>query len=200
MLKRLSAKLIGRIVSIFKKLVLKERSSKKLSLSFCVGLYISFSPFIFCHTIMVVAFAWLFSLNGAAVFAGAFVNNPWTMVPCYSVGYFFGEFVLRTICRLDTLALNPSWMALVNEPITRVTGMQGISFWSFLLGGNLLGVMLGVMLYPALKRLFGRLSVQVYGVAKKSVETKHENSCAEQKSVPRVRHSRASGSGHRPDR
>lgn len=192
--------LISRVTNLFKRLLLKERSPKKLSLSFCVGLYISFSPFIFLHTAMVIAFTWLFSLNGAAVFAGAFINNPWTMVPCYSVGYFFGEFVLRVLCRLDTVALNPSWMVLVNEPIMRVTGIQGISFWSFLLGGNLLGVMLGVMLYPVLKRLFKRLSEQVYGIANRAIETKYENSCAKQKSISRLRSAGSPGSRDCPNR
>lgn len=192
---------IGRyIVGVFERLVLKERSPNKLAASFCVGLYISFSPFLFLHTVMVLVFAWFFSLNLPAVWAGAFVNNPWTMIPCHTAGYVVGEFFLGTICRVDSLALNPSWMSIVNEPLFRYTGINGVSFWSFMIGGNLLGIALGAMLYPVFKRMFNRLSARVYSGARKTVMANHENRRTKQKSIPRLRNPRSDRSGDRTDR
>jgi len=187
------------LISLFTKLVLKERSPEVLARSVCVGVFISFSPFPGFHTLMVLGFTWLFSLNGAAVFAGAFLNNPWTMVPFYSADYFFGEFLLRGLCGFETLAFNPSWMTWVNEPLARYVGIEGVSFWSFMVGGNLLGVLAAGMLYPVLKRIFARLSARVYAGATKTVMD-HENRRAKQKSVPRVQHPRQNRSGDRANR
>jgi hypothetical protein len=187
-------------VLFFEQLVLKERSPRKLALSFCVGVYISFSPFVFMHTVMVFIFSWLFSLNLPAVWAGAFVNNPWTMVPCYAAGYVVGEFCLGTVCGVNTVASNPSFMTGINSSLTYYTGMKGVSLWSFLIGGNLLGLVLGVMLYPVLTRIFARLSARVYSGAKKTVMQDHEDSCSEQKSILRVRDSRQDRSGGSADR
>lgn len=187
-------------ISFFEQLVLKERSPHKLALSFCVGVYISFSPFIFFHTVMVLVFSWLFSLNIPAVFAGAFVNNPWTMVPCYAAGYAVGEFCLGTLCNINTVALNPAWMASINESLVHYIGMKGVALWSFLVGGNLLGITLGVMLYPVLTRIFARLSARVYSGAKKTVVRDYEDSCSEQESILRVRDSRQDRSGDSADR
>jgi len=142
----------------FKNLVVEERSPKKLAASVSVGLFIAFSPFIFAHTIMVFIFAWIFSLNIPAVFIGACVNNPWTLIPCHLAGYCVGDFFLRTICRLDPFSIDPSWMAFINEPICKFTGLKGISFWSFFLGGNFLAVFVGIILYPILNLFFSRFS------------------------------------------
>jgi len=155
--------IVRRIKNFFYKLVLKEKSPKMLALSFCVGVFISFSPFVFFHTIMIIVSAWLFSLNFAVVMsASLFVNNPWTMVPVYSADYVFGEWFLRKIIGLNPLSLNPSWMSPLNSFICKYTGISGISFWSFMIGGNLLGLIISVMLYPVVKRIFKRLSRVIY--------------------------------------
>ena len=155
--------IIKRIKEFFYKLALKEKSPRVLAVSVCVGVFISFSPFIFFHTIMIIASAWLFSLNLAAVMsASLFVNNPWTMVPVYSADYVFGEWFLRKIIGLNPLSLNPSWMLPLNNLIFKYTGISGISFWSFMIGGNLLGLIISVILYPVVKSIFKRMSRMIY--------------------------------------
>src|SRR5581483_10373754 len=72
-----------------KNLADQEHCSTKLALSFCVGVYIAFSPFIGLHTVMTFIFVWLFGLNLAATFTASWlINNPWTMIPIYSTDYF----------------------------------------------------------------------------------------------------------------
>ena len=48
---------------------------------------------------------------------------------------------------------NPSWMEFINVPLRTYTGVEGISFWSFMIGGNLLGLLFSVMLYPVVKHM-----------------------------------------------
>ncbi|MCK5633138.1 DUF2062 domain-containing protein [bacterium] len=173
---RSTKKVFTYFISLGEKLILKERSAQKLALSVSVGLFIAFLPFLFTHTLMVFVFSWLFSLNLPAVFVGAVVNNPWTIVPCHMAGYFVGEFFLRTVCRLDPMTLNPSWMVFLNDPIERVAGIQGVSFWSFMIGGHLLAVGVSVIMYPLLKMIFKYLCIKKYGVVKNTVMTKYEDS------------------------
>ena len=148
--------------NFFYKLVLKERSSHKLALSSAWGIYVAFCPFIVLHTVMLFAFSWLFSLNFGVSFAVSYlINNPWTMVPVYASGYFFGELVLRLL-RIDMLGTNPAWMHVINGPIERYLGISGVSLWAFVLGGNLLGVLISGTLYPVLERFFARLVREKY--------------------------------------
>jgi len=151
-----------RIYGVLKSLFIKERSSKKLATSFCVGAYIAFSPFMGLHTVMTFAFAWLFNLNLAATFTGScLINNPWTMIPVYSGGYFFGDWLLHAVFGFDTIGSNPTWMACINEPLAAYVGLPQVSLWSFLLGGNLLGIVIGIGLYPVMNYLFTKISCEV---------------------------------------
>lgn len=152
-----------RIHSILKLLIAKERSYQRLAASFCIGVYIAFSPFIGLHTVMVCIFSWLFRLNIAVTFAGALlVNNPWTMIPVYTTGYFFGDWLIRHVLGFDLLGLNPWWMSFINESLFEYTGISTVSLWSFLVGGNLLGIVISVMLYPVMKRLFAQLVTETH--------------------------------------
>jgi len=149
--------------NFFEKLVLKERNPNVLALSFSLGAFVAFSPFVCFHTVMIICFSWLFSLNLAVAFAVTWlINNPWTMVPVYSVNYIFGDWFLKRFVGLDPLTINPSWMAPINNFICKYTGISGISFWSFMIGGNLLGVAISVMLYPIVKVVFRRISHRMY--------------------------------------
>lgn len=173
-------------------LVLKERSPYKLALSVSVGLYIAFSPFLFMHTIMVLASVWLFSLNLPAVFLGAVVSNPWTVVPCSFAGYWVGELFLKKICCVDPMSLDPAWMTWINESMRQVIGMEGISFYSFFIGGNLLALFVSIIMFPVLKGIFSLLCRQKYRGSLKTVLSKNdENSSEKQKSISRLRCSRS---------
>lgn len=139
-------------------LILKERDTSLLAASCALGIFLAFSPFIGLHTILAIILSWSLSLNFFVVFAVShFVNNPWTMVPVYSLGYCVGEWVLGGIFGIDTIANNPTWMAYLNELLHSYTGLHSISWWSFILGGNLLGLAIAAMLYPIMKHFFSRL-------------------------------------------
>lgn len=79
------------------------------------------------------------------------------MIPIYSCDYLVGELLLSKYFGIDTAALNPSWMTWLNEKLHFYTGICGISWWSFLIGGNLIGLAVAGMLYPISKHIFARL-------------------------------------------
>lgn len=150
--------IVKRFTRFFHYLSGKERSPRVLALSFCVGFYIAFSPFPGFHTWMVFASAWFFSLNLGVIFAvSCAINNPWTMMPVYVIDYLFGELLLGRILHLNVGSWNPSWMGTLNTWLASYIGQSNISLWSFLIGGNILGIGGAVILYPIVKRLFVRL-------------------------------------------
>lgn len=153
--------IISRINNFLKSMLAKEQSPEKLALALCVGTYIAFTPFIGMHTALTFFIAWLFRLNFAVMWIGShLINNPWTMVAVYSAGYYVGELVLRGFLGFDLIALNPSWMSYYNQMLTYYIGLPQISLWAFLIGGNILGCFLGLLLYPMMRSMCLRLSLQ----------------------------------------
>ncbi|MDH5496837.1 MAG: DUF2062 domain-containing protein, partial [Nitrospira sp.] len=57
-----------------------QESPQRTALAFALGIFIAFSPAYGLHTAMVALCTWLFGLNFLALLAGAFVNNPWTII------------------------------------------------------------------------------------------------------------------------
>jgi len=103
------------------------------------------------------------------------------MIPVYSTNYIFGDWLLKFF-GLDPLALNPSWMGSINNLMAKYTGLSGLSFWSFMIGGNLLGLVISVILYPVVTVVFKRISRQIY--TKKSGKVNiNEDYSQKQKSI-----------------
>lgn len=141
------------IKKLFNRLMQHEQCVSTFTFSFCVGIYIAFSPFMGFHTAQVFLFSWLFGLNFAVLLAvSLFINNPWTMVPVYSVDYFFGDKLLSFL-GFDHYAWNPSWVSYANEWFSYYVGVSGFSFWAFMIGGNVLGIGSGLIAYPLVKNL-----------------------------------------------
>ena len=172
-----------RIIDLLYRLALKERSPRKLTLSCCLGTYIAFCPFAGFHTVLIFALSWLFRLNPAVTFTSSYaINNPITMVPLYVADYLFGKWILHNLFHLDPSAINPTWMQWINTQLAYYTGIPEISFWAFMIGGNLLGILLGGILYPVLLRAFTGIRTKLYADSSQ-VGLKNENNCPEQKSI-----------------
>jgi len=171
---------LKKIRKFLETLVLKERNPNTLALSFCLGVFIAFSPFICFHSALIILFCWLFSLNLAVAFASTWlVNNPWTMVPVYWTDYVFGNWFLRTFLGIDPVALNPTWMNSLNRFICSYTGISGLSFWGFMIGGNLLGILVSIILYPIVKIIFKRVSCRIDNFSPSQKMVPNESHCSE---------------------
>lgn len=137
-----------KIKNIIKNAFTQGWTAKKLAFSFSVGIYTAFSPFFGFHTVMMFVFKWLFNLNLPVLFLATSFNNPWTMAPFYSFGYFFGYWFLH-----DFLKINPSWTL----SLAKLFGSGKICVWSFLVGGTILGIFFGLIAYPVVYFLFKKL-------------------------------------------
>lgn len=128
-----------------------ERCPRRLAFSVSLAVFIAFSPFVGFHTAMVFLFAWLFALNAAVLLAiSMLINNPWTMVPIYAADHVVGDRIF-SLFGIDGMNLNPDWVCSVNAWISHYTGLEGISLWAFLVGGNLLSIVLAITIYPIIR-------------------------------------------------
>lgn len=145
------------IKNLFKTLYSQLKSDlhcpHKMALSICMGIYIAFSPFIALHTVMVMLAAWLLPLNGAVMFAiSNVINNPWTLIPVYGLDYLCGQTIFYWL-GIDGAALNPEWMNGINTYMQNYIALPHFSFWTFMVGGNVLGILVAVCAYPFVKKV-----------------------------------------------
>ncbi len=140
-----------------KTLIKKESCPKTLIKSCSFGVFVAFSPFVCLHTVMILIGGWLYSLNIPVMFAVSwFINNPYTMVPVYALDCMFGDLFFNSL-GINPVLLNPSWMAPINQFLATYIGLNNISFWSFIIGGNLLGLIMSGILYPIFSYFFMKI-------------------------------------------
>jgi uncharacterized protein len=138
-----------KIIDIFKKALTSGITPQKLTYSFCIGIYIAFSPYPGLHTLLMFIFSFLFGLHFPTVFLATSFNNPWTIVPFYSCDYAFGHWLLHS-----ALKIHPTW----SITLSKLFGSGTICVWSFLVGGNILGVLAAIAAYPLARLLFNRIA------------------------------------------
>lgn len=149
MIKRRILSGINTCKEVFIKALLSGSSPERLSWSFCLGLYIAFSPFPGMHSVMMLGSMCIWNLHFPTLFIATSLNNPWTMIPFFSFDYAFGYWFLHSM-----LGINPSWTL----SLAKIFGSGKICVWSFLIGGNVLGVASALLCYPVVKKIFGNLA------------------------------------------
>jgi len=82
------------------------------------------------------------------------------MLPIYATDHVVGDNIL-TWFGIDSTQLNPSWISTFNDWLFNNTGIKGLKLWSFLVGGNLLSIVLAIIIYPIVRYI---LSYRVHGV------------------------------------
>lgn len=67
-----------------------EGSPSRVAAAFAIGIFIAFFPLLGIHTGLALVLAFAFRLNKVALLTGAWVNNPWTLAPIYTLGTLVG--------------------------------------------------------------------------------------------------------------
>jgi uncharacterized protein len=71
-------------------------SPRRTAAAYALGVLFGFSPFLGLHTVLALAFAFLFNLNRVAVLVGVYSNLPWIMAPYYTLATLVGAKLLGT--------------------------------------------------------------------------------------------------------
>ena len=138
-----------------------DRCPHKLSLACAVAVYISFSPFVGLHTLMLIGSGWVLRLNIPLILTiGYGINNPLTMVPIMMSGYWAGHWFLHSWLEIQIATTNPWWIDQLNHILHTHVGIEQISFWALMVGTNLLGILLALICYPLMKRVFHNLRMK----------------------------------------
>ncbi len=66
---------------------------RRTAMAFAVGAFIAFTPTYGLHTLTALFCAWAFRLNLVAILVGAFINNPWTILPIIGSSIWVGLLV-----------------------------------------------------------------------------------------------------------
>lgn len=117
-----------------------HESPHRTALAFSVGIFIAFSPTYGLHTISAVFCAWAFRLNAVALMAGAFVNNPWTVVPILAATFWTGFHVMGV-----PEGAPVQWSQLTLEGLSAQIQTYALPFF---VGGILLSLLGTLLAYP----------------------------------------------------
>jgi uncharacterized protein len=133
-----------------------QESPQRTAVAFALGVFIAFSPAYGFHTIMVVLSTWLFGLNVVALLAGAFINNPWTVVPILGITYWTGALLLG---RSETPTF--SWHDMSFQGIYQQVLPYAVPF---AIGGLALSILGALLTYPAAYLLIAKYRRTAYSL------------------------------------
>ncbi|MEO5864251.1 MAG: DUF2062 domain-containing protein [Nitrospiraceae bacterium] len=126
--------------ALLKQVLHLRESPQRTALAFAIGVFIGFSPAYGLHTVMVFFFAWALRLNLLALMAGAFLNNPWTVVPILGATYWVGALLLG---RSENPSFN--WQDVSFSAIYEQVMPYAVPFS---LGGFVLSLLGAALAYP----------------------------------------------------
>ena len=126
--------------SLLKQVLHLQESPQRTALAFAIGVFIGFSPAYGLHTVMVLICAWALRLNFLALMAGAFLNNPWTLVPILGATYWVGALLLG---RSDSPSFD--WHDVSFGAIYEQVMPYAMPFF---LGGSVLSLLGAAVAYP----------------------------------------------------
>lgn len=131
---------MSRLRSMLQQLLHLDESPHRSAFAFALGVFITFSPIYGTHLALAGLCTWLFRLNAVALFAGVFVNNPWTLVPSLGATLWLG-------CWLTGVSTVPSlnWQDVSARAILNQVWPYAVPF---LIGGFVLCTMAAVVSYP----------------------------------------------------
>jgi len=81
----------------------------RAALAFAIGVFVGWTPAFGFHTLIGLAVAFIFGLNRVAVLAGTLINNPWTIVPMYSLSAYLGSLIVGSEAVLPQIEGLTTW-------------------------------------------------------------------------------------------
>jgi uncharacterized protein (DUF2062 family) len=130
-----------------------EGSPERIALSFAVGVFIAFFPIFGIHTLLVILASFLFRLSFPLMLAGAFVNNPWTIVPMYAGALALGLGLTGTPGRVPDLeSIFGGGHGMVEAAGRMLAELQPL-LWPFVFGCLVLGLAAALLAYFGMHRL-----------------------------------------------
>jgi uncharacterized protein (DUF2062 family) len=128
-----------------------DDTPRRVALAFAVGLYIAFFPIIGIHTLMALGVGFAFRLSRAALLIGAYVNNPWTIVPLYTAGTVLGCWLLG----MPTADVFRDGLPVHKGARVLAQTLRPL-LWPYVVGNTVAGLVAGAVGYEVVRRVLER--------------------------------------------
>ena len=121
---------------------------RRTAAAFALGVFFGFSPFLGFHTVLGIAFAFIFNLNRVAVILGVYSNLPWILPAYYTLATLAGAALLRVdvppglVEKMTTAMTQVSWIEF-----RRAAGALTPLVWAYALGSTLGALALSTVAY-----------------------------------------------------
>ena len=119
---------------------------RRTAAAFALGVFFGFSPFLGLHTILGLAFAFVFNLNRVAVILGIYSNLPWILPAYYTLATLAGAALLRVdvppglLQEFTTAVTRISW-----SEFERVARTLTPLVWAYTVGSTIGAVVLAAI-------------------------------------------------------
>ncbi len=140
----------ARLARALRGLLHVEGSPHRTALAFGIGVFIAFFPLLGIHTGLALLLAFGLRLSRVAMLTGAYLNNPWTLVPLYLSGTWVG-------CAL--LSVSPAGLAQVEFHGALRAAAAAVArayLWPFVIGNLVCGLVAGALAYALLRAVLER--------------------------------------------
>ena len=138
----------ARLQRAFESFLHLDDTPRRIALAFGIGVYIAFHPLLGLHTLMGLGIAFAFRLSRAAMLAGVYVNNPWTLAPMYVAGTSLGCWMLGV--PMGAVG-NIEW-DLANRDFYHLLLVSLRPYlWPYVVGNTVLGAAAGLAAYASLR-------------------------------------------------
>lgn len=85
--------MISRLRIKIQKILQLDSTPSRIAASSAVGVIIGFSPYMGFHTVLAIGISFIFNLPLYPLIVGAYITNPLTFIPLYTLCYKFGELI-----------------------------------------------------------------------------------------------------------
>jgi uncharacterized protein len=143
-----------KIAGYARRLLLFDETPERLALAFALGVFLSLTPLVGLHLVLGLAFAVLFGLNRVAVVSGLFLNNPWTIIPYYTMATYFGGWLMG-FPKMPTLPAF-GWAELAEPGFWRELMPHWRLIMPMALGSTILAVLCAAVSYPLVRFIIRR--------------------------------------------
>jgi uncharacterized protein (DUF2062 family) len=131
--------MLGNLRQKLKKILLLDCPPSHIAASAAMGVIVGFSPYIGFHTVIAIGLSFMFNLPLYPLIAGAYITNPLTFIPVYTVCYKFGTWITGKEACMPVDFAHLDFETLTNTAKTFIV--------PFFVGSHLLGLILGVFAY-----------------------------------------------------
>lgn len=145
-----------RLKNFWRRLIALESSPRAIALGAAVGIFVAFSPAIGLHMLLAAALATLLRANPIPAAAMAWISNPLTIPPIFTLTYKIGiifwtprselgiEAQLKRLIQLT----RQSEAGSLTEPLQEAMQLGTDCLMPLLIGGAMLGLALAALSYP----------------------------------------------------